>query len=109
MAGKPKPKEAMDESAYMHGIRLVGVTFENRQENLADLYGLYGDGLIPGIATYETYNPMDINALSISVNGKKIGYVPRDSDIGREGPVLVQVHWYKNHRLGATAYWRDEY
>ena len=101
----------MVEAAYLEGyrIKLVGVTFENRQENLADLYGLYGDCLIPGVAAYETDNSWDPNALSISVKGEKLGYIPRDSEIGREGPVWVNVHWYKNQRLGATAYWWDEY
>lgn len=101
----------MVKSAYIEGYytRLVGVTFGNRQENLADLYGLYGDCLIPGHATYESDNPADPNALSVSVKGDKLGYLPRDSEIGREGPVWVKVHWHKNQRLGATVYWWDEY
>ncbi len=100
--------DSFDGDVEGYSIDLVGVTFENRQENLADLYGEHGKRLIPGRAVYETYNLHDLDALYIEAEDKKLGYIPRESDIKPpEGPVWVRINWHRNQVLGATVFWPD--
>ncbi|MBQ7624921.1 MAG: HIRAN domain-containing protein [Clostridia bacterium] len=60
--------------------KVVGVTFENRQEKIQRLY--FNGQLRPGselILMRETFNNQDPNAIAVyTMSGEKIGYIGRD-------------------------------
>lgn len=59
-------------------VAVVGVTFEGRQELLAELYATQEEtSEITGRLQREPENRFDPNAIAVSVEGQHIGYIPK--------------------------------
>lgn len=86
-------------------FKVVGVTFDGRQDVLKELYGRHSDTPIPGQLVEEPENPFDDQAIAVYVDDQPIGHIGKfdlpdfhqyKADHG-ELPQLVAV------RIGAEA------
>ncbi len=59
-------------------VAVVGVTFEGRQDILAELYSIQEDGTnLTGRLKREMENRYDSNAVAVEVEARQIGYIPK--------------------------------
>lgn len=73
-------------------FKVSGVTFGNRQDVMRKLYK---EGPIHKAALVrEPNNPHDPNAVMVQVDGKHIGYVPKEAseDIGEIIPYIIRTN-----------------
>lgn len=59
-------------------VAVVGVTFEGRQDILAELYKIQEDGTeLTGRLKREMENRYDSNAVAVEVEARQVGYIPK--------------------------------
>ena len=59
-------------------VAVVGVTFEGRQEVLAELHSLQeGETALNGQLVREPGNRFDANAVAVEAESRQIGYIPK--------------------------------
>ena len=59
-------------------VAVVGVTFEGRQDILAELYSMQEEGTeLTGRLKREMENRYDSNAVAVEVEARQVGYIPK--------------------------------
>jgi hypothetical protein len=69
---------AEQERSRRFEVAVVGVTFEGRQDLLAELYSMQEEGIeLTGRLKREKENRYDSNAIAVEVEAMQVGYIPK--------------------------------